>query len=116
MKLKMSLLALAATGLTASVALAQAPVTVRHANRQGRAYVGAATQPLGVTVASDTKVRRGHYETTLAPFVAGDRVAVYARVWPSRPRPRGHPGARRGQDQGPRGESRVASCGSRASK
>ena len=54
-------------------------ITVTHANHHGKAYV-AATQPVSVTVTSDTKVKREHDETTLASFQAGDRVAVHARV------------------------------------
>jgi predicted secreted protein len=54
-------------------------ITVEHANHHGWAYA-TATQPVAVTVTSDTRVKRQHDETTLASFLAGDRVAVHARV------------------------------------
>ena len=53
-------------------------VTVKSANRHGRAYV-TATQPTTVLVDEDTKVRR-RGEKTLADLLAGDRVLVQAKV------------------------------------
>ena len=53
-------------------------VTVKSANRHGRAYV-TATQPTPVGVDEDTMVRR-QGKKTLASLLAGDRVLVQAKV------------------------------------
>ena len=53
-------------------------VTVKSANRHGRAYV-TATQPTTVLVDEDTKVRR-RGKKTLGDLLAGDRVLVQAKV------------------------------------
>ena len=53
-------------------------VTVKSANRHGRAYV-TATPPTTVLVDEDTKVRR-RGKKTLADLLAGDRVLVQAKV------------------------------------
>jgi hypothetical protein len=53
-------------------------VNVKHANKQGKAYVKA-TQPVTVIVTSDTKVNRQDNHS-LAAFLAGDRVTVQARA------------------------------------
>lgn len=53
-------------------------VTVKSANRQGRAYV-TATQPTSVLVDEDTKVRR-QGKKTVGDLMAADRVLVQARV------------------------------------
>lgn len=53
-------------------------VTVKSANRQGRAYV-TATQPTSVLVDEDTKVRR-QGKKSVGDLLAGDRVLVQARV------------------------------------
>jgi hypothetical protein len=66
---------LAATPGAAATSLS---VTVKSANRHGRAYV-TATQPTAVLVDEDTKVRR-RGKKTLADLLAGDRVLVQAKV------------------------------------
>ena len=53
-------------------------VTVKSANRHGRAYA-TATQPTAVRVDEDTKVRR-RGKKTLGDLLAGDRVLVQAKV------------------------------------
>lgn len=53
-------------------------VTVKSANRHGRAYA-TATQPTAVLVDEDTKVRR-RGKKTLGDLLAGDRVLVQAKV------------------------------------
>ena len=53
-------------------------VTVKSANRHGRAYV-TATQPTSVLVDEDTKVRR-QGKKTVGDLLTGDRVLVQARV------------------------------------
>ena len=52
-------------------------VTVTGANHHGKAYVKA-TQPVTVTVTSDTKIERDG-QTTLAGVLLGDRITVHAR-------------------------------------
>jgi hypothetical protein len=66
---------LAATPGAAATSLS---VTVKSANRHGRAYV-TATQPTAILLDEDTKVRR-RGKKTLAGLVAGDRVLVQAKV------------------------------------
>ncbi|HET6623641.1 MAG TPA: hypothetical protein VFG70_03860 [Gaiellaceae bacterium] len=53
-------------------------VTVKSANRHGRAYA-TANQPTAVLVDEDTKVRR-RGKKTLGDLLAGDRVLVQAKV------------------------------------
>jgi hypothetical protein len=53
-------------------------VTVKSANRHGRAYV-TAVQPTAVLVNEDTKVRR-QGKATLGDLLMGDRVLVQAKV------------------------------------
>jgi hypothetical protein len=118
MKLKMTVLAIAAAALTASAAFAAPPagkgkppttgagckpqvsviltgtvatapgatptlpfalsVTVSHANHQGKAYAKL-TQPISVTVTTDTKIHRKG-ANTLSSLLAGDRVTIHARA------------------------------------
>lgn len=66
---------LAATPGPSATALS---VTVKSANRHGRAYV-TATQPTAVLVDEDTKVRR-RGKKTLGDLLVGDRVVVQAKV------------------------------------
>ncbi|MGH3079196.1 MAG: hypothetical protein ACRDPZ_13575 [Gaiellaceae bacterium] len=66
---------LAATPGLSATALS---VTVKSANRHGRAYV-TATQPTAVLVDEDTKVRR-RGKKTLGDLLMGDRVVVQAKV------------------------------------
>src|SRR6266542_4361805 len=56
-------------------------VNVNHSNKHGRAYV-AATQPVTVTLTTDTKIRRNDTSglAALQAMVAGDRVLAQARV------------------------------------
>jgi hypothetical protein len=56
-------------------------VTVGHANWLGHAYV-TASQPVTVTVNSQTRIRRGsdHGLAALQTMLVGDRVLVQARV------------------------------------
>ncbi len=56
-------------------------VTVKHSNKLGHAYV-TGSQPVTVTVNSDTKIRRGntHGLAALHAMLVGDRVLVQARV------------------------------------
>jgi hypothetical protein len=65
-------------GALTSVSTTVLGVSVKQANRHGRAYVTAA-QPTSVLVNTDTKVRR-QGKKTLADLLAGDRVVVQARV------------------------------------
>jgi hypothetical protein len=53
-------------------------VTVKSANRHGRAYV-TATQPTAVLVDEDTKVRR-RGKKSIGDLLMGDRVLVQAKV------------------------------------
>jgi hypothetical protein len=54
-------------------------VTVKQANRHGRAYV-TATQPVSVTVNPETTKVRRQGKKELSDLDAGDRVVVQARV------------------------------------
>jgi hypothetical protein len=54
-------------------------VTVRSANRHGRAYV-AASQPVSVLVNADTTKVRRQGKKTLGDLVSGDRLLVQARA------------------------------------
>jgi hypothetical protein len=53
-------------------------VNVTHSNHHGANYAKA-TQPITVTVTSDTKIRREGAKT-LSALLAGDRVTIHARA------------------------------------
>jgi glucose/arabinose dehydrogenase len=53
-------------------------VTVKHANRHGKAYAKA-TQPVTIVVNSDTTINRDG-QTTLASLLLGDRITVHAHA------------------------------------